>query len=83
METKVVYICIGSACHLKGTHDVIEIFKSMVEMYHLEKKLELKAAFCTGHCTEAVAVQKWDGSILSVNKDNAQTIFTNQILPYL
>lgn len=83
MEIKVVYICIGSACHLKGTHEVIEIFKNMIKTYQLEEKLELKAAFCTGHCMEAVAVQKWDGSILSVNKNNAEAIFTSEILPYL
>ena len=80
---KVIYICIGSACHLKGTQDVIEIFKSLVKHYHLEEKLELKAAFCTGHCMEAVAVQRWDGHILSVNKMNAKTIFINEILPYI
>ncbi|MBE6022748.1 MAG: (2Fe-2S) ferredoxin domain-containing protein [Cellulosilyticum sp.] len=80
---KVVYICIGSACHLKGTHQVIEIFKKLIETYHLEDRLELKAAFCTGHCTEAVAVQKWDGSILSANKENAEAIFISEILPDL
>lgn len=83
MGMKVVYICIGSACHLKGSHEVIEIFKNLIKTYHLEEKLELKAAFCTGHCMEAVAVQKWDGSILSVNKSNAEAIFINEILPNL
>lgn len=80
---KVVYVCIGSACHLKGTHEVIEILKHLIEIYHLEERLELKAAFCTGHCMEAVAVQKWDGRILSMNKDNAEAIFINEILPDL
>ena len=54
---KVIYICIGSACHLKGTHEVFEIFRNMIEIHHLENQLELKAAFCIGHCTEAVSVQ--------------------------
>lgn len=80
---KVIYICIGSACHLKGTHEVIEIFRNMIEIYHLENQLELKAAFCIGHCTEAVAVQKWDGTVLSVQKENAKAIFESEILPYL
>ncbi|MBQ1274311.1 MAG: (2Fe-2S) ferredoxin domain-containing protein [Cellulosilyticum sp.] len=80
---KVIYICIGSACHLKGTHEVIEIFRNMIEIYHLENQLELKAAFCIGHCTEAVSVQKWDGTVLSVQKENAKAIFESEILPYL
>lgn len=80
---KVIYICIGSACHLKGSRDVIDIFQTLIRTYHLEEKLELKAAFCTGHCTEAVAVQMWDGKILSLNKQNAEETFINEILPYL
>ena len=80
---KVIYICIGSACHLKGTHEVIDIFRNMIETYHLENQLELKAAFCIGHCTEAVSVQKWDGTVLSVQKENAKAIFESEILPYL
>ncbi|MEE1071998.1 MAG: (2Fe-2S) ferredoxin domain-containing protein [Cellulosilyticum sp.] len=80
---KVIYICIGSACHLKGTHEVIEIFRNMIEIHHLENQLELKAAFCIGHCTEAVSVQKWDGTVLSVQKENAKAIFESEILPYL
>ena len=80
---KVVHICIGSACHVKGSREVIEVFKTLIETYHLEEMLELKAAFCIGHCTEAVTVQKWDGEILSVHKDNAETIFMEEIWPYL
>lgn len=80
---KVVHICIGSACHLKGSYEVIHSFKTLIKTYHLEEQLELKAAFCTGQCTQAVAVKKWDGSILSVNKENAEEQFLNNILPEL
>lgn len=82
-KMKVVYICIGSACHLKGAQDVINSFKVLIETYHLEDKLELKAAFCTGHCVQAVAVEKWDGEFLSLNKENTEQIFKERILPYL
>lgn len=80
---KVVYICIGSACHLKGSQQVIECFKSLIKTYELEDKLELKAAFCIGHCVEAVTIQKWDGTILSVHKDTVDEVFRREILPYL
>ncbi|MBP3889144.1 MAG: (2Fe-2S) ferredoxin domain-containing protein [Cellulosilyticum sp.] len=80
---KVIHICIGSACHVKGSRQVIEIFMNLIKTYHLEEKLELKAAFCIGHCMEAVTVQKWDGQILSVHKDNAEEIFMKEIWPYL
>lgn len=82
-KMKVIHICIGSACHLKGSHDIIDIFQTFIKTYHLEEQLELKAAFCTSHCTEAVSVQKWDGEVLSVSKSNVQEIFMSKIVPYL
>lgn len=80
---KVIHICIGSACHLKGSYEVIDIFKTLIKTYHLEEQVELKAAFCTGYCTQAVAVEKWDGEILSLNKENAKEQFLRSILPDL
>lgn len=80
---KAIHICIGSTCYLKHPQDVIEIFESLIKTYHLEKQLELKAAFCMGHCTQAITVKKWDGSFLSVDKNNANEIFLTDILPYL
>lgn len=80
---KEVRICIGSACHLKGSYEVIEIFKEMIGEKGLEEKIELKAAFCLGHCTEAVSLQRWDGKILSVSKDTAREVFKKYILEQL
>ena len=67
---KELKVCIGSACHLKGSYDVIEGFKKLISDNGVEDRISLKAAFCLGHCTEAVSVEKWDGTILSVSKDN-------------
>lgn len=80
---KVLKVCIGSACHLKGAYDVIETFQRLIKENTLEEKIELKAAFCLGHCTEAVSVERWDGEILSVLKDNAEETFQKQIIPEL
>lgn len=77
---KELKVCIGSACHLKGSYDVIEGFKRLISDNGVEDRISLKAAFCLGHCTEAVSVEKWDGTILSVSKDNIEDIFKNQIL---
>ncbi|MDF2612627.1 MAG: (2Fe-2S) ferredoxin protein [Clostridia bacterium] len=80
---KVVKICIGSACHLKGSYQVIEIFKALIEEFKLEDVIELNAAFCIGRCTTAVSVARWDDKILSVSKENARDIFINQIMAEL
>jgi len=54
MEIKV---CIGSACHLKGSYEVIKRCQEYNEKNDLSSKIELKSAFCLGKCSEAVSVQ--------------------------
>jgi NADH:ubiquinone oxidoreductase subunit E len=80
---KILKVCIGSACHLKGSYDVIEIFQQLIKEYEIEDKIELKAAFCLGKCTGAVSVQLWDGEIISVSKETAQKTFQNKIMALL
>lgn len=77
---KELRVCIGSACHLKGAYDVIKTFQKLIEENTLEEEIELKAAFCLGHCTEAVSVKRWDGEILSVSINNAEEIFQSKII---
>lgn len=78
-----IKVCIGSACYLKGSDDVIEIFKKLINEYGLQSKVTLSASFCLGHCTDAVSVKRWDGLIFSVSKENAHEKFKNYIMAYL
>lgn len=54
MEIKV---CIGSACHLKGSYEVIKKIEGYLRDHHLQEKIVLKSSFCLGHCSSAVSVQ--------------------------
>ena len=65
---KTVSVCIGSACHLKGSYDVISKIKEYIEK---NNEVILKAAFCTGECTKAVSVIIDEGPVISVNSDTA------------
>lgn len=69
MEIKV---CIGSACHLKGSYDVIKTFKDYVSENGLEKTMDLKSSFCLGHCSYAVSVKVNDDKVCSVTPDEAR-----------
>ena len=70
MEIK---ICIGSACHLKGSYDVIKNCQSYIEAHNLESIIELKSAFCLGKCSEAVSVQVDGAEIISIRPETAET----------
>lgn len=74
-------ICIGSACHLKGSYNVINGLQDMIKDQGLEDKIIIKAAFCLGECTKAVSV-KIDGEdeVYSVNEGNIEEFFNSQVV---
>ena len=52
-----IKVCVGSSCHLKGSYDVIEAFKTVLKKYDVEDVVELQASFCLGHCAKGVVVK--------------------------
>lgn len=63
----IIQICIGSACHLKGSYEVIEKLQELISRDKAEDKIIIKAAFCLGHCTEAVSIKVDDDPIIGVS----------------
>lgn len=77
-----ISICVGSACHLKGSYEVIRAMESIVREKGMEKEITIKAAFCLGQCTKAVSV-KFDGKIHSVRKETVDEFFENHVIAKL
>ena len=50
----IIKICTGSSCHLNGSYDVIQEFKSLLKKYDVEDLIELKASFCFNECINGV-----------------------------
>ncbi len=46
----IIQICVGSSCHLKGSHDIVALFQEAIEKYGLENEVTLAGSFCTGKC---------------------------------
>ncbi len=44
-----ILVCVGSSCHLKGSYDIITLFKERIKKEKLEDKVTLKATFCLGN----------------------------------
>ncbi len=76
-----VSVCIGSACHVKGSYNVINSLQQLVEEFALADKVEINASFCLGHCTEAVSVRIDDNEVQSVSGATVREFFRQQILP--
>lgn len=79
----ILSVCVGSSCHLKGSYDVIETFKKLIAEQKLEDKIELRACFCLGRCSDGVSVKADNNYILNVNGVNAAQKFADEVLPLL
>ncbi|WP_346896208.1 NAD(P)H-dependent oxidoreductase subunit E [Clostridium sp. UBA7503] len=75
----IVKVCVGSACYVRGSHNVISRIKSLIELNNLTDKIELKASFCLGHCTDSVCVTV-DDNIYTVNEDEVDKFFEEYIV---
>ena len=51
-----VTVCIGSSCHIKGSHFVVERLKTLIAENNLKDKVDLGGTFCMGRCQEGVCV---------------------------
>lgn len=74
-----VSICIGSACHLKGSREVIQTLQKLVADNALEHKVDLNGDFCSGNCVNGVCVTV-DGELFSVKPDTAEEFFNKEIM---
>ena len=74
-----VSICIGSACHLKGSRSVIQGLQKKIQDNHLTSKIELNGSFCTGECEKGVCV-KIDEELFSVSPETVDTFFEDEVL---
>lgn len=79
-----INICIGSACHLKGSYNVITILQQLIEEDSNGYQIELKSVFCLGHCQSGVSVQIDDEeTIYSVSKDSVKDFYYNTVISKL
>lgn len=74
-----ITVCIGSACHLKGSAQIVEQLKKLIATNQLEDKVELAGAFCMGRCSEGVSISV-DGEFHSVTPETADTFFQKAVL---
>ena len=75
---KTVKVCIGSACHLKGSYEIINILKKDIDRDGNGDKVNVKASFCLGNCEGAVAVD-YDDNIYSLRPETTEEFYSSVI----
>ena len=74
-------VCIGSACHLKGSYNIVQAFQQLIEENGLHEKIDFKSAFCMKQCGNPGVRVSLNGEIHHVMAEAARDFFTKQIVP--
>lgn len=75
-----VTICIGSACHLKGSREIIQELQRLVGEHGLSDKVDLNGAFCSGNCVQDGVCVTIEDTLLSVKPEGVKEFFEKEIL---
>ena len=75
-----ILVCVGSSCHLKGAHDVVQAFKREISSRKLDQEVFLTGAFCLGRCIDGVSIKIDDELILGVTPESVPEIFLNRVV---
>lgn len=77
----IVQVCIGSSCHLKGSHKIVELMKAAVDEHNLHDEITLAGSFCIGKCNRVgVTVQVDDEVYTGITTENFRDFFNDKIL---
>ncbi len=77
-----ITVCIGSSCHIKGSHQVVEKLKALVAEHGLGDRVSIGGTFCTGNCQQGVCVSV-DDTLYSVSPDTVGDFFAKAVLAAL
>lgn len=74
-----VVVCIGSACHLKGSQKIVEGLQYLIKRDALEDKIELSGTFCNDDCTSDGVSVTVDGKGYFVKPEELEKFYDANI----
>jgi NADH:ubiquinone oxidoreductase subunit E len=75
-----INICIGTACHLSGSYNIVQCFQQLIEEHSLHDHIDLKAYFCMKQCGNKGVSVSVDGEVYRVEPEKAIEFFHNTVL---
>ena len=77
----IIQVCVGSACLLKGSIEIVELLEKAVEENHLKDEITLAGSFCIGKCNRVgVTIQVDDDVHTGITKENFKEFFQEHVL---
>jgi len=75
-----ITICVGSSCHIKGSHRFVDYLQKAIVDHHLEEQIILKASFCLGSCSEGINIKINEERLIVNGLEELQELFTQRII---
>ncbi len=76
-----IQVCVGSSCHLKGSHAIVEKLQSAITSHGLEDQVALAGSFCTGKCNrDGVTLTIDDEAFPGITPETFDAFFQKQVL---
>lgn len=80
----IIQICVGSSCHLKGSQDIVELFKEAIDKDNLDCCVTLAACFCAGKCNrDGVTVSVDDTVYTGITTENFNIFYNEKVLKFV
>ncbi len=74
-------VCIGTACHLKGSREVIETFQELIMKNNLKDKVDMAGKFCLGKCEANGVAVALNGEYFNLLPADTAKFFDEKVLP--
>lgn len=74
-------VCIGSSCHVRGAHNVIQSFQHLIEEHRLFDAIEMKASHCLKKCSKVGVSVTLNGVKYNIPESAAKDFFLQTVLP--
>ena len=78
-----ISVCIGSACHKRGSYGILNRLKELVKENGVEDRVSITPAFCIGECQSGVNMKIDEKLFVGVTLENVENIFQQQVLAKL
>jgi NADH:ubiquinone oxidoreductase subunit E len=73
-----IMICIGSSCHIRGSYNVVNKLKTLINDDVTVENVDLCGSFCMGECGKGVCI-KIDDKKYIVDEDNVLDFYNEHI----
>ncbi len=78
-----ISVCIGSACHKRGSYAILNRFKALAAEKGVSEKVTVAPAFCLGECKNGVTVKVDEKLFLGMTEDAEEEVLKLDVLPKL